>query len=204
MNLMSAVQRVAVFTLLIFVSTIAASAQTDSIYRLTAGTRITLKLDAELSSGVAGVNDTFLATVTKPVRIRDTVVLPVGTVIEGRVTTADAAGTGGKSGKLDLAFETVSFGGDIRRTIDGGLVNKLSAKSGGVFSVISILGGAAIGTALGAISGSRSGILIGAGVGAGAGTGVALFRKGKDVRIRKGQEFEIELKKDVTLPVIDY
>jgi len=46
--------------------------------------------------------------------------------------------------------------------------------------------------------------LIGAGIGGGVGTAVALLRKGKDVRIRKGEEFEIELRKEVMLPVLDY
>ncbi|MBK8150869.1 MAG: hypothetical protein IPK58_22365 [Acidobacteria bacterium] len=40
---------------------------------------------------------------------------------------------------------------------------------------------------------SGSGALIGAGVGAGVGTGVALGRKGKNVRIRTGEIFEIVL-----------
>ena len=56
----------------------------------------------------------------------------------------------------------------------------------------------------GAVSKANNGALIGAGVGAGAGTAVALLRKGKDVRIRDGEEFEIVLKKEIVLPVLDY
>ncbi|MBK6724919.1 MAG: hypothetical protein IPG58_17140 [Acidobacteria bacterium] len=75
--------------------------------------------------------------------------------------------------------------------------------SSNTFSILSILGGAAAGALVGAAS-SPTGALIGAGVGAGAGTGAALLRKGKDVRIRRGEEFEIELRKPVTLTVLDY
>ena len=51
---------------------------------------------------------------------------------------------------------------------------------------------------------SGSGALIGAGVGGGAGTCIALLRKGRDAKIDRGGEFEIELKKEVILPVLDY
>ncbi|MEQ1924391.1 MAG: hypothetical protein ABL952_17985, partial [Pyrinomonadaceae bacterium] len=71
------------------------------------------------------------------------------------------------------------------------------------FSILSILGGAATGALVGSAN-SPTGALIGAGIGAGAGTGAAMLRKGKDVKIRRGEEFEIELKKDVVLPVLDY
>ena len=47
--------------------------QSDSIYRLPAGTRISLEVDAEVNSRVSSVNDTFLATVAKPVVVRDAV-----------------------------------------------------------------------------------------------------------------------------------
>ena len=30
------------------------------------------------------------------------------------------------------------------------------------------------------------------------------MRKGKDVRIRSGEEFDIELKRELVLPVLDY
>ena len=48
---------------LIFVSTGFLYAQSESIYRLPAGTKIKLKLGAELKTGVSGVGDTFIAKV---------------------------------------------------------------------------------------------------------------------------------------------
>jgi len=75
---------------------------------------------------------------------------------------------------------------------------------GRTFNLLSALGGAAIGAAIGAVSKADNGTLIGAGIGAGVGTGIAFFRKGKDVRIRTDEEFEIELEREVTLPVLDY
>ena len=204
MNFLTSVRRVAVFTLLIFAAFSTAAAQPESIYRLAAGTRITLKLDAEINSQVSGVNDTFIATLARPVIVRDTVVLPAGTTVEGRVTAVRPASAGGKSGRLELAFETLRLGRDIERKIDAELANKLSARTGSTFSALAIIGGAAAGALIGAVSGSGRGALIGAGVGTAAGSGAVLVRRGEQVGIRKDTEFEIVLKRDVTLPVLDY
>lgn len=198
----AAVTKLTVLLLLIFANSNALFGQLDSIYRLPAGTRIRLKLDAEINSKVSSVNDTFIATVAKPVLIRETVVLPVGTVIEGRVSNVTQAATG-QGGTLDVVFETLKISNETRR-IDGTMITQIRAESSRAFNVLSILGGLAAGAAIGSAANSSSGALIGAAVGAGAGTGIAFLRKGKDVRIRKGEEFEIALKKEVVLPVLDY
>ncbi|MBK6724918.1 MAG: hypothetical protein IPG58_17135 [Acidobacteria bacterium] len=85
----------AALAVLIFVnSTLVLRAQDDSIYRLPAGTKISLRMDAEINSRVASVNDTFLAYVTKPVKRRDVVVVPQEAVVEGRVTKVSPASGG--------------------------------------------------------------------------------------------------------------
>jgi hypothetical protein len=192
-----------VLSILIFANSYSSFGQGDSIYRLPAGTRIRVKLDAEINSRVSSVNDTFLVAVAKPVFIRDTVVLPAGTFIEGRVLSVTRAAAGGQAGKLDVVFETMNISNQMRH-IDAAMITPIGARSSRTFSILSILGGVAAGAAIGAASDSNNGTLIGAGVGGGAGTAVAMLRKGKEVRIRKGEEVEIELKKEVVLPVLDY
>lgn len=176
----------------------------DSIYRLEPGTKIRVSMDNEISSEVAGPGDTFTATIAEPVKVRETIVMPVGTVIEGRVTGVERAGGGGKAGSLTVKFETIRFENGEKREIEGVLVNELKAASSPKTSIIAILGGTAIGALLGAVTKSDHGALIGAGIGAGAGTGIALARRGKNVRIKTDEKFEIELTKQVTLPVLDY
>ncbi len=192
-----------VLSILIFANSSPSFGQSDSIYRLPAGTRIRLELNAEVNSHISSVNDTFLATVAKPVIVRDAVVLPAGTLIEGRVSSVTRASMFGHSGKLDVVFETMKISNQMRH-IDGVMVTQVRVPSSRTFNILSILFGTGAGTAIGAASNSGSGAVIGAGVGAGAGTAVAMLRKGKDVRLRKGEEFEIELKKEVVLPVLDY
>ena len=199
----AAVIQVTVLVFLIFANSTESAGQPDSIYRLPIGTRIALRLDAELNSGVASVNDTFIAVAAKPVSIRGTVVLPAGATIEGRVARVTRANVGGQNGSLDLTFETLKFA-DGMRSIEGVMTKPIRAESSRRFTFVSIFGGIAAGAAIGAASGSGRKGLIGAGLGGGAGISVALLRKGKNVRIRKDEEFEIELKKDVMLPVLDY
>lgn len=204
MNVFAFIAKPATLVFLIFANFTPLTAQTDSIYRLPAGTRISLKLDAEINSTVSSVNDTFTAVLTKPVSVRDTVVLPAGTVVEGRVSSVSRAAGGGRSGKLDVVFDWLRLAEGTRRNIDGVLITKIRAESSQAFNALSILGGTAAGAAVGGAAKSGVGALIGAGIGAGIGSGIALFRKGKEARIRKGEEFEIELMKEVVLPVRDY
>ncbi len=189
---------------LIFAVVVVGDAQSDPIYRLAAGTRIRLRMDAGISSRGSSVNDTFTTTVSKPIVVDDVVVLPFGTVIEGRVTDVFRADLGGRNGRLGVKFETIWFSDRISRTIDGALVKRLRPASGRLTSIVSILGGAAAGLAIGAATGSNRGILIGTAIGAGSGTAVAFLKKGKEVAIATDEEFEIELKREVTLPASDY
>ncbi len=136
--------------------------------------------------------------------MRETIVLPTGTIIEGRVTKVERPATGGQSGKMEVVFETLLFADGIKRSIEGDLVVQLKAESIQKSNILTIFGGAAVGAIFGAVSKTENGALIGSGIGAGAGTGIAILRKGRNVRIKSDEEFEIELKKSVTLPVRDY
>lgn len=163
MNRETALRRVKTLTLLIFGTSLAAAGQ--GIYRLPAGTRLRVKADIELSSKVASVDDTFLVTVSEPVKVNDMIVLPMGSVVEGRVTGVTHAAGFGRSGSLKVVFENLKvFGG--ARSIDGALT--------------------------GAIAPSRPFFL------------VACFVKGHEARLKKDEVFDIELKKEVTLPATAY
>jgi hypothetical protein len=179
------------------------TAQPDSLYRVPVGTRIHLKMDVELSSKVATVNDTFTAVVARPVMIRDTIAIPVGTVIEGRVRGVAAAEAGG-DGTLDLVFESLRMPSLPASRMDAEMAEGLRGHSSSFVKVLSIVGGTIAGAIIGGTAKGAAGAGIGAGAGAGIGTAVALFRKGKNVRIREDEEFDIVLKRDVVLPVLDY
>ena len=148
MHRFARLRNITVLSLLIFANSLTLFGQTDSIYRLPAGTRIFLKLDAEINSGVSSVNDTFLTTVTKPVSVRGTIVLPVGTVLEGRVSKVTRAAVGGRAGKLDVVFETIKISRQTRH-IDGVMTTEIVAPSTQALSFVSILSGLAVGSVIG-------------------------------------------------------
>lgn len=202
MNLSQTATKIFASVFLLFSFSVLTNAQ--SIYELQAGTKISVRMDNEINSEVSSVNDTFTTVVTEPVIVRDVVVLPAGTVIEGRVTKVNRAATGGKKGEMEVKFETLRFADGEKRDIEGVLVNILEAKSSSKIGILSVIGGTAFGTLIGAVSKADNGALIGAGVGAGIGTSVALLQKGKDVRIKSDEKFEIKLTKNVTLPVEDF
>ena len=188
--------------ILIFATLFAVHAQSDSVYRLDAGTRMRLVLDAEVNSAVASPDDTFLASLVGPVVVRDTVVLPSGSLVEGRVIAVSGSGANGRNGRLDLVFESIRIG-PATRSIDASLTRPLGKRPSRLFRLLAITGGTAIGALIGSTRDGR-GALIGAGIGGGIGTVAAVAKKGKNVRIRKGEEFEIVLNREVTLPVLAY
>lgn len=192
----------AVCFLLFVISNTAVKAQNS--YELPAGTKFRVRMDNEINSKVSSKDDTFTATVFEPVKISETVVLPVGTILEGRITEVRRASAGNKNGEMQIRFETMRFTSGEEREIEGVLVNPLKAESSPTAAVLTVVGGTAIGALLGAVSKTDNGALIGAGIGAGAGGTVAYLKKGKDVKIKTDEKFEIEITKNVILPVKDF
>lgn len=188
--------------LLVFVNLISAHAQ--SVYDVQAGTLLRVAMDNEVSSKVARVNDTFTATVTEPLIIREVLVLPVGTVVEGRILKAKSASAGGRNGNLTVSFETMRLADGTKLPIEAVLVSSLKVNSSPKLKVAAVAGTTAFGTIIGAVSKQKNGALFGAGIGAGAGIGFALLQKGSNVRIKADEKFEIKLVKNVTLPARDF
>lgn len=196
-----------IFTALsiILVFSIIVSNAQSSIYTLPVGTKIRVKMDNEINSKVSSVNDTFTAIVSNAVIIKGVELVPVGSVVEGKITSVKAASAGKADGNLEVKFESLRFPNDEKRQIDAGLVNRnLIGNKSSAFTAISIFGGTAIGAIFGGVVGKGTGAAIGAGVGAGVGTATAFLRKGKEAQIKANQEFEIVLHKEVTVPVKDF
>ena len=205
MNFWIVETKVFAFIFLFFASLSIADAQTNqSIYQLQAGTLFRVSMDNGINSKAASVNDTFTATLAEPIVVRETVVLPAGTIIEGRVTKVRRASFGGRNGAMEVAFQTLRFANGDERDIEGILVDELRNPTSPAANILAIGGGTAFGGIIGAVSKIENGALLGAGIGAGAGTAVAFLRKGKDVGIKTDAKFQVKLTKDVTLPVRDF
>lgn len=191
------------FSILFFAGS-AQSQISDSIYTLKKGTQIRVRMDNEINSKVSSVGDTFTTTVSSPVIVRGVEVLPVGTIIEGRIISVKNASIGKRSGSLEVKFETLYLPGGVKRQIDAGLVILDKPRSSQAASAKTIVGITGLGAMFGTFFEKTKGALLGAGVGLGIGTSLIFLQKGKEARIKAGEEFSILLRQDVTLPPQDY
>lgn len=171
--------------------------------QIPAGTRIWLRSEQPVNSKFSTNDDTFIAKLSRPVKIRDVIVIGPGIQVEGRVVNSREAGFAGKNGRLTLIFEAMFFA-NIRREMSGKLVEPLLADTPTNTNIAAVGGSTAAGALIGLAAGSRSGSLIGAGIGAGGGIGYLLLKKGSNVGIDKGEEFEIELTEPLIVPLTDF
>jgi hypothetical protein len=176
----------------------------DSIYTIPKGTRIRLKMDNEINSGVSGVGDTFTAVVVAPVMLGEIETLPAGKVIEGKIIRVKKAALGKSAGSFEVKFETLYLSEKIKLQIDASLVDTKKPESSQAANVVTIAGATGIGALVGTLVDKSKGTLAGAGIGLGIGAGAVLLQKGKEARIKAGEEFDILLNREVNLPPDDF
>jgi len=179
------------------------STNAQSVYTLQKGTIISATVENPVNSRSSNANDTFTAKVSKPVLVNQIEILPVGSLLEGRVLKAKPASFKGRNGELEVKFEYLILPNGKRRQIDADLINFSLPKSEnrlGLFT--SIFGG--LGALIGAVSAEGKGALIGAVSGLAIGVGVVVFQKGKEISIGANQQIEIRLNQDVILPATDF
>lgn len=198
------VRRTAVFAALIFANFAIAKAQSDTSYRIPKGTKLSLSMEVEVNTSSAAKNDTFIARLSENYSNDGVVLLPKGTKFEGIIVEAQAAAIGSRDGKLSVEIDKLWIGNEIRRTVSSKTLTKVKPESRRTLDILSFAGGTLVGAFIGYSTGSSNGALIGGAVGAGVGGGTLAIRKGRELRIKQGQKFEIELTEDVLLPAMEY
>ncbi len=182
------------------------------MYSVASGSVVRARMNKTISSKTAQVGNTFTATVTEPVySTNGVVVVPVGSIITGRVDAATPARNQGKPGAIDASFTSIRLPNGRVRAINGSLTdlegNTSSDNEGTVGAkkmknrkIIFIGGGGAGGAILGAAVGGGKGALIGGLLGAGAGFIGDRYTRGKEAEVRSGTEFGVYLNQAITLP----
>jgi hypothetical protein len=162
-----------------------------------AGTTLTLALQTPLSSGTSKAGDSVLATLVSDVTAGDTVALPAGSEVRGRVTAA--VGSGRVKGRARLAFA-------FDRAVVKGSEHPLAVPAVDITAEDShkrdaaIAGGAAAaGGIIGAIAGGKGGAGKGVLIGGAAGAGTVLATKGKEVALPAGRQLKVKLSEDLVL-----
>ena len=161
------------------------------------GTTFAVTLNETLSTDHNAAGDGFTATLSEPILDSDgDVLIPAGATVRGRVTRVDHSAHVGETGVLNVAFESVSFGGKSYG-LDGTVIQanpqrktrQTTAQQAG-----KVAAGAAAGAIIGRVLGKNTGSTVkGAVVGAAAGTAIAMGTADVDVVLPAGSEMRVRL-----------
>jgi len=165
---------------------------------LDAGTLISVRLAETLASDRVAADDTFQATLDKPIVVDGLVIAERGARLEGKI--ADVQQAGRVRGVAALGVELTRL-----YTSDGQKVDiktqsfRKTAEKDTKSDAAKIGVGAAVGAAIGAIAGGGKGAAIGAAAGGGAGTGAVMATRGKPAVIEVETRIDFRLAESVTI-----
>jgi hypothetical protein len=161
------------------------------------GTTLAVRMNDELSTERSQAGDAFTATLTAPlVDAAGIVLVPAGATVRGRVTAVAPSTRVGQTATMNLAFESISFGGQshpLHATVERADVQQ-KTRTSTAEQAGKIAAGAAAGAILGQVIGrDRSSTVRGAAVGAAAGTAIAMGTADVDAVLPAGAEVVIRL-----------
>jgi hypothetical protein len=167
------------------------------------GANVAVTLNETLSTRTNGPGDGFTATLQEAVLSADgQVVIPAGATVRGRVTQVQKSGRVGETAIMNLAFESVSFGGDtypMQASVVRANPERESRESTGE-QVGKVAAGAAAGAILGRVLGKNTSSTVkGAVIGAAAGTAIAMGTADVDAVLRSGSTMTIRLDAPVSV-----
>lgn len=161
------------------------------------GTPLTLELRTALSTASSRPGDLALAVVSQDVSAHGRVLIPAGSELRGRVTTAVRGGKVKGRARLVFAFDEIQVRGRSRPLATSAV--DLSAKDTSKKDAAIIGGGTAGGALVGAAVDGKKGAGIGALLGAAAGGGVVLTTRGGDVSLASGTALKVRLAEPLRL-----
>jgi hypothetical protein len=161
-------------------------AQGDTV--IPSGQEIDVRLQSQLSSDTAQVEDRFEATTVVDLFSGDRVLIPAGSVVRGVVRSVDKASRTDRKGSMTVSFDQVVIGsrtypmrGTVIEAIESEGMRGETARIGTGAGVGAIIGGI-----LGGVKGALLGVLIGGG-------GTIAATEGKDVTLPPGTILRVRL-----------
>ena len=152
------------------------------------GQEIDVRLQKELTSDTAQVEDRFEATTAVDLYKGNDVLIPAGSVMRGVVSSVNRASRTDRKGTMTVAFDQVTVNGrsyPMRGTVTQAL------ESEGIKGEIGRIGaGSAVGAIIGGILGGGKGALLGVLIGGG---GTIAATEGKDVTLPAGTVLRVRM-----------
>jgi hypothetical protein len=153
-----------------------------------AGHEIDVRLDRELSSDTAQVEDRFQATTVADVYRGNDVLIPAGSVLRGIVSSVNRASRTDRKGSMTVSFDQITVDGrayPMRGTVTEALESEgIRGEAGRIGAGAGV--GAIIGGIIGGVKGALLGVLIGGG-------GTIAATEGKDVTLPPGTILRVRL-----------
>jgi hypothetical protein len=159
-----------------------------------AGTEIDVRLERELNSDTAQVEDRFTATTLADLYQGNNVLIPAGYTLRGVVSSVEKASRTERKGSMTVAFDQISING---RTypIHGTVTQAIESE--GIKGEIGKIGaGAGVGAIIGGIIGGAKGALLGILIGGG---GTIAATEGKDVKLPPGTVLRVRMEQPVLI-----
>jgi hypothetical protein len=164
------------------------SRSSSSNSAIPAGQEIDVRLNSELSSETAQVEQRFEATTAADLYRGNDVIIPTGSTVRGVISSVDKATRTQRKGSLTVAFDQITVRGrnyPMRGTVTQAL------ESEGIKGETARIGtGAGIGAVIGGIIGGVKGALLGVLIGGG---GTIAATEGKDVKLPAGTILRVRL-----------
>ena len=161
---------------------------TTSRRGIPAGQEIDVRIQNELTSDTAQVEDRFEATTVVDLYEGNRVLVPAGSVMRGLVTSVNRASRTDRKGSLTVAFNQITVSG--RSYPMRGTVTEAIESSGIKGEVGRIGAGSAVGAVIGGIIGGVKGALLGVLIGGG---GTMVATEGKDVTLPPGTILRVRM-----------
>ena len=166
---------------------------------LTGGTVIPVRLQDPLNSGVNQSGDIFHAIVDQDLLVGNTIAVPKGSVVEGKLTYVAKSGRVQGRAAISMQLISLEIGGKSYPieteilSLEAEPTKKKDATKVGI--------GAGLGAVIGAIAGGGKGAAIGAAAGAGAGTATVLATKGDELDFEPEHPFDFTLSRDLNIRI---
>ena len=152
------------------------------------GQEIDVRIQTELTSDTAQVEDRFEATTVVDLYEGNHVLIPAGSVMRGLVTSVNRASRTDRKGSLTVAFNQITVSG--RNYPMRGTVTQAIESEGIKGEVGKIGAGSAVGAIIGGIIGGVKGALLGVLIGGG---GTIVATEGKDVTLPAGTILRVRM-----------
>lgn len=153
-----------------------------------------VRLDRELSSNTAQVEDRFTATTVADLSQGNDVLIPAGSTLRGVVSAVTNATRTQRKGSLTVAFDQITIRG--RSYPMHGTVTQALESEGIKGEAARIGAGSAVGAIIGGILGGAKGALLGVLIGGG---GTIAATEGKDVTLPPGTILRVKFDEPLTV-----